>query len=268
VTADTSALGLTDPAAGGVAGNTIPGVPSWLSAPTTSFPTPDLGAAPAATSDLTSITGGAPIDAGITTGPAAGGPAAGNSLWSSLVGGVTKNPLGTAAAAGGLGLAFLNRNKTDPNQAQVQALAQPLLGQAQGFIGAGQQLQSYLINGTLPPGLQAQVTQQVQAAKARIVQGYASRGQPADPTKNSALAQELNNVDLQALALAGDLESKLAAQGKALIDTGLNETGLSMGMYQWLTSQGKADTNQLMTAIANFAAALGGGSKSITLKTA
>jgi len=164
---------------------------------------------------------------------------------------LTKNPLGIAASAGILGYDFLKGNPTDPNQKALQDKAGQLSAQ-------GQQLQSYLTSGTLPPALKAQLDQATKAEKARIVSGYAARGQPTDPNQNSALAQELNNVDTNAVAA-------MASAQIQMLNTGLQETGLSTQLYETLVKLDSAQNDQLMKAISSFAAALGGGT---TLKLA
>src|SRR5208282_4329334 len=85
-------------------------------------------------------------------------------------------------------------NKTAAEQAATSAAD---TASAQPLINSGEMLTTYLATGTLPPAFQQQVTQQVQAAKAQIIQGYATRGQSTNPSDNSALAQDLANVDAQ-----------------------------------------------------------------------
>ena len=208
-----------------------------------------------------------------TVTPAAGGAAAptatnaagGGSFLDKLIGGatnsITKNPLGIAVAGGALGLDVLRGN---PDTANVNALkgdAASLAAGAATTTASGQQLMSYLQNGTLPPGQQAQINQAVQAAKAKIIANAAANGQSTDPTRNSALAQDLAAADQQGLATAGQLEAQLAQTGQTLINTGLHATGLSSQIYESLVKIDTANNNQLMTAIASMAAALGGGTK-------
>jgi hypothetical protein len=178
-------------------------------------------------------------------------PPAGSSFLSTLtnpsqwtLGGVGK-VAGVAAAGAGLGMNLLNRGQTDPNQAMLaQQAAQ--LGQS------GQVLESYLKTGKLPPALQAQLDQAVAAEKARIVSGYAAKGMPTDPNQNSALAQDLNNVQTNAIAAMANVQVEM-------MNTGLKETGLSSQLYQMLTQLDLQQNKDLMSAISSFAAALGGG---------
>ena len=181
--------------------------------------------------------------------PVAGGSPGGGNFLSNLgqgaINSVTKNPLGIAAAGAGLGLDILKGNPNDPNKTALQNEVGQLATQ-------GSQLGSYLSKGTLPPALQAQLNQAVQAEKARIVSGYAAKGMPTDPSQNSALAQDLNNVDTNALAAKANTEIQL-------LNTGLKETGMSTEMYQILIQLDEQQNTQLMQAIASFAGALGGG---------
>jgi hypothetical protein len=153
--------------------------------------------------------------------------------------------LGVAAAGAGLGMNLMRGNQMDPNQQKLQDLAGQLGSQ-------GQVLESYLKTGKLPPALQAQLDQAKQSEKARIISGYAARGQPTDPRMNSALAQEINNVDTNALAAMAQVQINM-------LNTGLKETGMTMELYQMLTQMDKQQEKELMQSISTFAAALGGG---------
>lgn len=174
---------------------------------------------------------------------------------------ITKNPLGLAIAGGGLAYDVLQGNKTDPNQQQLQNEAPQLLAQGSALSASGQQLQTYLTSGTLPPNLQAQVNQSVAAAKAQIVANAAGNGQNTNPTQNSQLAADLAAADQNGLVLAGQLEQNLFSSGTQLLQTGVNETGLSTQIYQTLVNMDKANNQEIMTAIAGMASALGGGTK-------
>lgn len=182
-----------------------------------------------------------------------GAPAAGggggfsgiiDSVMNPTLGGVSK-AAGVGVSAGLLGYDLLKGNPTDPNQKQLQAQAGQLSAQ-------GQQLESYLKNGTLPPALQAQLKQATDAEKARIVSGYAARGQPTDPNMNSALAQELNSVDTNAIAAMAQTQIQL-------LNTGIQETGMSTQLYETLVKLDQGQNADTMKAIQAFAAALGGG---------
>lgn len=195
-----------------------------------------------------------------TGGAAPGG--SGIPSWLSSVGGGLKSGLsalgltpaqgiGAGIAAGGLGFEMLRGQQPTANVKELQSLAAQ--AEMQGSV-----LQQYLANGTLPPALQAQLTQATKAAKASIISGYAARGVSTDPTQNSQLAQDLANVDMQAVASMGQIESQL-------LQTGIQETGLSSQLYQALVGIDKENNTQLMQAIASFASSLSGGAKTIKI---
>ncbi len=205
--------------------------------------------------DLAGLTA-TPGAAGAGANPAAGGAGGGflDNLGTGALNSITKNPLGIAAAGAGLGYNILAGQKQTPNQ-------QALTGQAQQMAGQGQQLQQYLQNGTLPPGMQQQVDNAKAAARAQIISGYASRGQNADPSQNSALAQELAAVDTNALELQGKIASNL-------LTAGINETNMSANLFQALIQMDQTQAKQMGSAIANFSSALAGGPKSINIGSA
>ena len=145
------------------------------------------------------------------------------------------------------------------NAATANAAAAPELS-------AGETLQSYLQTGTLPTNIQAQVDQQVAGAKAGIIQGYASRGMSTDPNQNSALAQDLANVDTQAQSLKGTLETNMATAGSQmvttannLLQTGVNATNISSQIPIAMQNLSIQLAQATSTAIASFAAALNSG---------
>lgn len=184
-----------------------------------------------------------------------GGLAKEPSLWSQLTGGamnqITRNPLGIGAAGIGLASTAMRGSSMGPNQEKLSGLAAQLGSQ-------GQALQQYLANGTLPPALQAKLDQATAAAKAKIVANHARNGMNTDPAQNSALAQELSAVDTNAVAAMAEAQLKM-------MQTGLNETGLSAQLYEMLTRMDREDNRDLMNSIANFASALGGGSKGVNI---
>lgn len=206
---------------------------------------------------------GAPISLA-APGASAAAPASGG-FWNSILTGaessLAKNPLGIAAAAGGLGLDVLKGNKQDPNQSVLAAQAPALAAQGAQITAQAQQLQTYLTSGTLPPALQSQVSSAVAAEKARIISNHAANGENTNPSQNSALAQELSQADINGINLAGQMEQQLFQSGTQLLQTGLNETGLSTQLYETLAKMDSANNTQFMSAIAAMAAALGGGSK-------
>lgn len=184
------------------------------------------------------------------TAPSGGGssPSGGSALDKLAAGAmnsVTKNPLGIAVAAGGLGLNLLKGNQDPEGLAQIRDAANSLKS-------TGSVLQSYLQTGTLPPGMQASVDQATKSAKARIIANYASRGLSTNPAHNSALGQELSQLDQNAIITAATLGDKLMSQG-------LSATQISQQLYTAIMNNDIARSKATGSAIANFAAALGGG---------
>lgn len=252
----TDALALTADAGSGIAESpAIQAINSAAGAVDSSAINPATGAS--ALSGENPLLGSISADpiTGVGTGvaPGIGGPAAApppggfmNSLSPSnwTLGGVGK-VAGVAAAGAGLGMNLMHGNQVDPNQQKLADMAQQLGSQ-------GQVLESYLKTGKLPPALQASLDQAKSAAKARLISGYAQRGQSTDPRMNSALAQELNNLDLQAVA-------DMAKVQVDMLNTGLKETGMSMELYTMLTQMDEKQNQDLMKSIQNMAMALGGG---------
>lgn len=129
----------------------------------------------------------------------------------------------------------------------------------------GQTLQQYLTTNTLPPQYMSAITQQVQATKAGIIQGYASRGMSTDPNQNSALQQDLANVDAQAITLQTNLEESLSTAGNQMVQTansllaqGLSATEISAQLPIAMQQLNIQLANQTSTAISSFAAAMNG----------
>lgn len=112
----------------------------------------------------------------------------------------------------------------------------------------GQQLEGYLQSGTLPPGLQAGITQQADAAKAAIKSRYAASGM----TGSSAEQQELSAVDQQSQA-AG---SQIAMQ---LLNTGISESQGGSKLYEDIIQNALKQDDELGSAFGSFGASLMGG---------
>ena len=186
--------------------------------------------------------------AGLNSG---GGPFSG---LSGLLGGA--NPLGVAAAGGGLLANILHGNQTDPNETALQGQAGALAGEGSQLTSEGHGLQQYLTQGTLPPALQAKVEQDTQANKARLLQNAGATGSSANPAQNSALTQDLAAADRSGTIEAGDYEAKLAQVGQQMITQGLQATGLSSQLYESLYKYDQQQNSDLMSSIAGFAKAL------------
>ena len=143
--------------------------------------------------------------------------------------------------------------------AQAQSIAAPLINQ-------GTTLTGYLTSGTLPPQFQTQVDQTIASQKAGIIQGYASRGQPTDPMKNSQLQQDLAAVENSKNTLMTQLESQLSTAGTNMINTanqllsqGLAATQLESEIPIQISKLNEQLNKDMMSSISNFAAAMNGG---------
>lgn len=163
-----------------------------------------------------------------------------------------KNPLGAAIGAAGLGYTALQGQQTPK-------FSPELMAQAARLDANGQKMMAYLQSGDLPPGLKASLDQATAAAKAKIISNFASQGLNVDPTQNSALAQQLAQVDQQALISTAQI-------GQQLMQTGLAQTGLSSDLYKTLANIDQTQTAAIGKSIANFAAAISGSGGGLNLK--
>jgi hypothetical protein len=210
------------------------------------------GSAGAFTGDLTgagdAAAAGIPIS-GSPIGAPPSSPGFFSNLGSTLVKDLS-NPLkdlGILTAGGGLIYNLMQGNKPPAGTSQLQNEA--------AYQGAqGAQLQSYLASGTLPPGLQAAVTQATAAAKATAISNAARNGQNTDPTQNSALAQQLASIDQNAIITTAQV-------GEQLLQQGLSESQLSSQIYETLVKIDETQRQQIGSSIMSFAGALGGGIK-------
>jgi hypothetical protein len=164
---------------------------------------------------------------------------------------ITSNPLGIGLGAAGLGYNIMQGQKLSDAQ-------KALTSQAADLSGQGAQMRSYLASGTLPAGLQASVDKAVSAAKANAIANAAAQGLPTDPTRNTALATTLADIDAKAPALIAQL-------GEQLMTTGVQESGLSSQLYSTLAQIDQTQTTNMGKAIANFAAAMSPGGTRIQI---
>ena len=202
--------------------------------------------------NLTDPTGGnqtPSLDGNIASTSATGGSG-------SMLGNIG-NVAGPALA---LGVGAYDIFKGDPTSAPVQALtgeATQLGQEGTALTQHGQELQSYLEQGTLPPAQQAQLELAKNAARASTIQGAASRGQNTSPSGNSGLNQDLNSIGLQTEVEKGALEKQLFEAGNSLITEGNQALGMEVGIQEKLAAidaQQQADTTN---AIMGFAKSLG-----------
>lgn len=200
-----------------------------------------------------------------TGGSSSGSGGGGTSQTTGILPGISNNNLGVAAAGAGLLNNLVTGNKAPPQSGNLTNVANSANLTAAQQTEAGQALQQYIATGKLPQGYEDQVQQAAQAAKQTIISNYASRGLPTDPTHNSALAQELNQVDARLPAAREQIASQLAQTGGGMVTAGLQASGISSGVYTTLANLENSQNQQRGQAIANFASALNGGNKGVTL---
>jgi len=152
----------------------------------------------------------------------------------------SKNALPAALTAAGLGYSMMKPNSI-PGQ-------KTLGNQANALSAEGAQLQSYLQNGTLPPGIQTAVDQATKHAAQAIKSKYAQMGASGSTMEQ----QEINQLQLNATTQAATIATQLLGQG-------LTATGMSNQIYETLLRTNTAQSAQTGNAIASLAAALGGG---------
>ena len=148
--------------------------------------------------------------------------------------------------------------------AAIQASTGPLTADAQAMM-------SYVSQGTLPPAMQAQVANGVQAAKSQAASIMAQHGLSADPTRNAQLKQQFDTIDSQALQLQGTLATQLYQSGlqaqqtvnqtnqtaNQMQTTALSALGLNQTTYLALQKIYSDQDAKTQAAVTNFATALG-----------
>jgi hypothetical protein len=179
---------------------------------------------------------------------AAGGGTAAPQSWGDKALSALTSP-SSLISAGGLALSALKggNNSTSTGGVGTGAGAN-LASEAAQQQTQGAQLEGYLQSGTLPAGLQAGLNQQLNSAIAAIKSRYASMGLSG----SSAEQQDIANAQAQAQAAS-------AQQAEQLLSVGINETGMSSQLYNDIIKNQVANDTGLSSAIANFAAAAGGG---------
>ncbi len=165
----------------------------------------------------------------ISTAPAGGGLLSGFGLKDAL-------------AAAPIAIDLLKGNQSQPGENQLKSEAGLLTQQ-------GQQLASYLQNGTLPPGVQASINQATNAATSSIRSRYASMGMSG----SSAEAQDIAAAQQQAATEGAQTALQLLSQG-------ISEQNMGSQLYQDIMNYSLQEDQGLGQAIGNFAVALSGNS--------
>ncbi len=279
----------------GAGGTTALGSSASIDPAAAAGTSPQLSA-PSAGTGAGSIAPAAPSAAGTT-------PADATSSWGDMLKkGLTSNPLTAAISAAGLGYNILQGQKTTANQGALTQAAQTNAATAQDLSKAGQAqvttnqnnaapllaqgeaLTQPLTTGQLPAQYTQQIDQAINDAKTSAISNAAKNGQPTDPTKNTALAQQLAQIDNQRSAMTTQVANTLFGAGSGLINTatgvgnssassllsgGQNAAGLSGQLYTTLTGIDQKQSEQTAKAIADLAKSLNsGGTPNTTQKAA
>ena len=207
----------------------------------------DLTANPSSTfglnADTTSTLFGSPQVAPVSGTPAPRADAAGGGMLGGIgdkIGGlIEKNP-GILLAGGLLGANMLMGDQPVPAEKQLQQQA----GEAASM---GRTLTAYQTSGTLPPGLQGIVDQQIDAAKAALVSQYGEMGLGS----STMLTDKLNQLKVQKSAEIAQFADQLAKQGIAW-------TNLSASEFSNLMTAQTQRENAFTQALGSFAAGLSG----------
>lgn len=204
-----------------------------------------------------------------------------------------KNPAQTALGAAGLGWNIYQGQQTSANQQAMINLASQQMAQnkalqdkgvlqsdknvanADALSAEGKGLREYLATGQLPAQYTSQIDQAINDAKQTAISNAAKNGQPTDPTKNTALAQSLAQIDNQRAGMTSQIAERLFGSGLSLaqIGTGANQqtatsllgagqsaAGLSGQLYSTLTNLDQKQSEATAKAIAALAQSLNNGS--------
>ena len=219
---------------------------------------PDTGGALRAAQTFTN-----PGGTSVAAPAAADGGAVANvlkSLGIDSAGGVLKGigGVGTLLNAGLLGTALAKGPGKIPQIGNLQAHANDLGAQ-------GKQLTSGIETGTLPPGAQKTIddatAQAVTDAQAQIRSQFAAQGLSGSSMEAQALA------DVSQRAATEASTQKLALM-QSLLQTGIQETGMSDKIFQDIMSAQLSQDQALQAAISNFAQGVGGSrNPNITVNT-
>lgn len=171
---------------------------------------------------------------------------------------MTKNPLATGLGIAGLGYNIYEGQKNTANIQSLTNIANKASGDSASLVSEGQALQQYLTNGTLPPQYMQTISNALADAKANAISNAAAQGQSTDPTKNTALATELQKIDDQIPNMITQVGTQLASSGQGLIRAGAGLSGLSGQLYTALVQNDTTQAANIGKSIATLAAALNG----------
>jgi len=176
-------------------------------------------------------------------------PAAGSG-GGSLFGGISNGQL-LGAGIAGTGLLYdITQKNNIPGESNISNLSNQLNNQSA-------QLQSYVTNGTLPPGV-GQVLSQVQKSMTdQIKAKYAQLGMSGSTGEQ----QDIDNAALQ-------VQSQGATEALNLMNQGVSLTQLSAQLMTTLLNSNTQQNQQTVSSISNLASALAGGGQTVRLQAA
>ncbi len=182
--------------------------------------------------------------AGGGSGGGGGGSAGGNSIVNAFdnpsfdtVGKALSNNANWLVPAAALGGAALLGNQPAKGTNQ-------LTSEANQLGASGQELQTYLTTGTLPPGVQASINSAAEQAKAAVRANYAKMGMSG----SSAESTDLANVDNQAVTQGTQIALQLMQQG-------VQDTQISAQLYGELMNNAMSTDKSLVSALGALAGA-------------
>lgn len=250
----------------GVSSSGAPAAPSAVAPPGASAASVAAPSGVSGVPDATAAASGATPAAGSTAAPTSSidqllSKMSPGNVANSAIESLTKNPLGVALGAGGLGYSIYEGTKQTANEKALQASATTANNNSGALEAQGQSLVNYLTSGTLPAGYQTQITQSIQSAIANAKSNAAAQGLSTDPTQNTALATQIQEIQNQEPILQEQIAAQLAGTGTSLISAGAGAAGLSGQLYQALVQNDTTQAANAGKAIATLAAALNGKSQ-------
>ena len=153
------------------------------------------------------------------------------------------------------------QNQETAYQNQIAGAGQAALQAAGPMLSTGQAL---MTGGPVPAPMQAILDNYRNSQRARVIQSYTGQGQSGDPTKNTALAQDLNAVDNQMLALQESVGNQIVTTANQMLASGASATNIAAELPMMMQRLDIALQQQSGNAIANFAAAMSGGTMKVT----
>lgn len=165
--------------------------------------------------------------------------------------------LGAGAAGAGLIYDLTQGSSNLPAEGDLTGIVGSLTGEANSLYNTGNGLQQYLVQGTLPPAFQAENQAALASANAGSIQGAGARGQSTNPLHNSALTENLDVNQNQALINQAKLEQILYGAGSADISAGNQAFSTAESASAALGTMETQQQTLTMNAITSLAGALG-----------